>query len=443
VKRAIYASLVEWKSSPGRKPLLMRGARQTGKTYILQELGANEYEGVAYLNLEENPDLADFFARDLEPRRIISNLSLYLGWEIRPARDLIILDEIQASNSALNALKYFHEQANEYHVAAAGSLLGLKLSKPKSFPVGQVNFRELYPMTFLEFLEATGKPNLKTLIETTQGFTPYPAPFHEDLLECLRWYFFVGGMPEAVSAHARSAGPAEVREIQRDILSSYVLDFSKHAPTSDIPKLSLVWESIPAQLARENKKFIFSAIRKTARAREYENALQWLVDAGLIYKSYRVPTAKCPLSGYMDRSAFKVFALDVGLLGSLARIPPNVLVRGDAIFREYAGAFVESYVAQHLRSAGGSELFYWKSEGKRAEVDFLCESEGEIIPLEAKSGVNPRSKRLRSYANQFSPRLLCRTTLLNLKRDGKICNFPLYALSLFPRLCGKGRGIPG
>jgi predicted AAA+ superfamily ATPase len=413
----------------------MRGARQTGKTYILREFGRREYRRFAYLNFEEVPELDDFFARNLEPRRIIENLSLYVGWTIEPEEDLLILDEIQESNGTLNALKYFHEKANEYHIAAAGSLLGLKLSRPKSFPVGKVNFCELYPMTFLEFLESVGKSNLKKILEKKEAFEPYPKPFHDELLDCLRKYFFVGGMPEAVESFRKTGNLLEVREIQKEITDSYVLDFSKHASTPDIPRLAHVWESIPTQLGRENKKFMFSAIRKSARARQYESAIEWLKDAGLIYMSHRVSTAKCPLKGYIDRSAFKVFALDVGLLGAIANVPPDILVRGDRIFREYEGAFVENYVAQQLRSEKGMDLYYWKSEGKKAEVDFLCEHNGEIYPLEAKAGVNPRSKSLKSYDNQFSPHVLSRTTLLNLKRDGKICNYPLYAITLFPLPC--------
>jgi len=417
----------------------MRGARQAGKTYILKHFGEQEYSRTAYFNFEENPDLDDFFSRNLDPHTILNNLSLYLGWKIKPGEDLIILDEIQISNSALNSLKYFHEKANKYHIIAAGSLLGLKISRPKSFPVGKINFLNLYPMTFREFLENCGKENLSKILEKTRDIIPYAKPFHNDFLNSLREYFFVGGMPEAVEYFHTTGNLLEIREIQKEIITAYVLDFAKHAATSDIPKLSLIWESIPAQLARENKKFMFSAIRKTARAREYENAIEWLADAGLIYRSYCVSTAKSPLKGYMDRSAFKVFALDVGLLGAMAKISPEILIRGDRIFSEYAGAFVENYVAQQLCSEHNYNLFYWKSEGKKAEIDFLCEFENKIYPLEAKAGINPKSKSFRSYDQKFSPPVLSRTTLLNIKRDGKICNYPLYALSLFPSLHVKKR----
>lgn len=437
MKRDIYARLLAWKSSSRRKPLILRGARQVGETYILQEFGNGEYEDLAYFNFERDPDLDDFFKGPMDPARIIRDLSLYLGWTIEPERHLLVFDEIQYSNRALNALKYFNEQANQYHIAAAGSLLGVMLSRPSSFPVGKVNFLDMYPLTFLEFLEAVGKLELRGLIDGKKDFAPFPLPFHNQLIDLLRQYYLVGGMPEAVRQFSESGDLEVVREIHREIIDSFVLDFSKHAQPADIPKLTLIWDSIPAQLARENKKFMFSAVKKSARAREYENALQWLADAGLIVKSQLVSTAKYPLKGYANREVFKVFLLDVGILGAMARIPADMLVRGDALFNEYQGAFVENYVAQQLRTAS-VELYYWKSEGQRAELDFLCAYGDQIYPLEAKAGINPRSKSLKSYDSQFSPPVLSRTTLLNLKRDGKVCNYPLYAVSLFPHLAAKG-----
>jgi hypothetical protein len=433
MQRDIYSQLLQWKASTKRKPLILRGARQVGKTYILRDFGRREYESVAYFNFEQDPDLADFFSGPLKPQRIIRDLSLYTGQMIDPERHLIIFDEIQAANNALNALKYFNEEANTYHIAAAGSLLGVKLSGPKNFPVGKVNFLDLYPLSFCEFLDALGLGEWRSAITERTDFTPFPAPIHQKLIGLLRQYYFVGGMPEAVHRYATDGDLTAVRQIHREILDAYGLDFAKHALTADIPKLSMIWESIPAQLARENKKFMFSAIKKGARAREYENALTWLVDAGLVLKSHCVSSAKKPLAGYMNRDAFKIFMLDVGLLGAMARVPAAVLVQGDALFNEYQGAFVENYVAQQLHTDQRFPLFYWKSEGKMAEVDFVCEADA-IYPLEAKAGVNPRSKSLGSYDKQFSPPLLSRTTLLNLKHDGRICNYPLYALTLFPRL---------
>jgi uncharacterized protein len=433
MKRDIYNKLLEWKSSPERKPLLVKGARQVGKTYILKEFGTREYSYVAYLNFEEEPLLDDFFKHSLNPEKIISNLSIFLKHSLKPHEDLIIFDEIQASNNALNSLKYFNEQANEYHIAAAGSLLGIKLSQPKSFPVGRVNFLNLYPLTFLEFLDAVNNSELRKLIEKTTDFTPYPEPFHQELIDMLRRYYYVGGMPEAVNHYAKTGDILGIRKIQDEIINSYVLDFAKHSPTQDIPKLTLIWDSIPSQLGKENKRFVFTALKKTARAREYESALNWLEDTGLILRINLTDTAKIPLKAYSSNNIFKVYALDVGLLGAMARTPVEALTRGNQVFNEYFGAFVENYVAQQLVSHKEVLLNYWKSSGI-AEVDFLCEYKSIIFPLEAKAGVNPQSKSLLFYGSKYNPGILSRTSLLNLKHDGRICNYPLYAVSLFPEL---------
>ena len=434
MKRDIYSKLLKWKTSKRRKPLLLKGSRQVGKTYILQEFGAREYDKIAYFNFEEISSLDDFFQRDLIPDKILSNLSIQVGFEIRPEHHLVIFDEIQNSNAALNSLKYFNEKANEYHIAAAGSLLGVMLSKPRTFPIGKVNFLNLYPMTFLEFLDAVDESGLRDLIENkTSDFSPYPMPFHERLIELLRVYFFIGGMPEAVKEYAESGNFSEVRTIHSEIINSYLLDFAKHTTPTEIPKINLIWDSIPAQLAKENKKFIFSAVRKSARAREYEIAIQWLENAGLITKSYQVNTAKYPLKGYMNRNIFKVFMLDIGILAAMTKLPKNILIEGDRLFTEFKGAFVENYVAQQLQSEKEVDLFYWTSNG-RAEVDFIIEYNERIFPLEVKAGISPKSKSLSVYAKQFKSQTLTRCTLLNLRQDGNIFNFPLYAINLFPDL---------
>jgi uncharacterized protein len=435
VNRDIYQNLIEWKASSRRKPLVLRGARQTGKTYILKEFGRCEYEKVFYCNFEEDPGLAGLFDGKLAPGRILEFLGIYHDAKIRPGCDLIIFDEVQACNAALNSLKYFCESANEYHIAAAGSLLGVKVSSPKSFPVGKVTFLDLHPMTFLEFLDATGAERYRRLLAEISDTAPLASTFHAELLDLLRSYYCVGGMPEAVECFARTRDLHAVRGIQNDILSAYVLDFAKHAPPTDIPKLSLIWDSVPAQLARENKKFIYSAVRKGARAKGYETALQWLEDAGLLLRCHAVTTAKHPLKGYMDRDCFKIYCLDIGLLGAMSGVRLELLVQDNGLFSEYGGAFVENYAAQQL-AALGMNLYYWRSSGKIAELDFLCEVGGSICPLEVKAGVNPRSKSLRSYDNQFNPPVLGRVTLLNLKHDGKICNIPLYAISRVRELLG-------
>lgn len=433
MKRDIYQKLLEWKSSERRKPLIMQGARQTGKTYIIKAFGTNEYESVLYCNFEEDPLLDDFFQRDLNPERILKELSIYYKQDIRPEADLLILDEIQASSLALNALKYFEEKRSDIHIIGAGSLLGVKMSAPGSFPVGKVNFLHLFPMTFMEFLDGIGESRHRQLIEDVNEPIPFPEAFHANLIDLLRLYYFTGGMPEAVKSYAETGNAQETRKIQEEIIKSYVMDFAKHAPVFDIPKLTKIWDSVPKHLAKENKKFVFSAVKKGARAREYENALIWLEDAGLIYRVAAVTTVKHPLKHYADSGCFKVYALDVGLLGAMSRSPVEMLAQGDRMFNEYEGAFVENYAAQQLISHYQPSLYYWKSKGGKAELDFLSEHGGTIFPLEVKSGINPKSKSLRSYNLQYEPPMLFRTTLRNLKKDGKILNIPLYALCVLDK----------
>ena len=428
MERALYADLVAWKSSPRRKPLLLRGARQTGKTFLFRQFGEREYDRVAYCNFEADPGLEGFFRRDLDPNRIVAELSIYKRLDLRPGQDLIVFDEIQASNLALSSLKYFQEHANSYHVVAAGSLLGISLSRPGSFPVGKVSFLELHPMSFPEFLHAMERPQYAALLGETAP-EPLPDAIHTELVELLRKYYFTGGMPESVQHFAETGDVRSTRQIHREILDSYMLDFAKHAPSSDIPKLGLIWDTLPRHLARENKKFIFSAVKKGARAREYENALRWLHDAGLVHLCHAVSTSRSPLKYYADRSCYKVYALDVGLLGAMAGVPEDLVVQGKRLFTEYRGALAENYVAQQLVAAGHRDLYYWRSPGGKAELDFLCELGETIVPVEVKAGLSLRSKSLRSYDQQLAPPVLVRTNLLNLKRDGKICNIPLYAVS--------------
>lgn len=434
MKRDIYNKLLEWKASPRRKPLMLKGARQTGKTFILKEFGKKEYENLFYFNFEEDPELEGFFGGKLNPAFLIENLSTYAGKKIRPAVDLIFFDEIQSSNNALNSLKFFEEEANEHHVVAAGSLLGVKLSAPKSFPVGKVNFLDLYPMTFLEFLDAVGKTGYRELLEGIKEIAPLPEPFHVELIELLRKYYFIGGMPEAVRYYSEKNDLFEVKKIHKEIINSYVLDFAKHAPASDIPKLTEIWNSVPTQLARENKKFMFSAVRKGARARDYENALLWLDHAGLIYRSFWLSTCKSPLKGFSDSSNFKVYLLDVGLLGTMANVQVEALSRSDSLFTEFGGAFVENYVAEQLSAISEAGLYYWKTDSGMAETDFVCETNGMAYPLEVKAGINVKSKSLKSFADRFNPPFVCRTTLKNLKKDGNVINFPLYLISEHQRL---------
>ncbi len=353
--------------------------------------------------------------------------------KIDPETTLIIFDEIQECPNALTSLKYFCEHAPEYSVAAAGSLLGVKLSGARGFPVGKVHFCQLYPMSFFEFLDAVGRPMLRTMLEEIKTFEPIAEPHHQQLLELLKLYFYVGGMPKPVLRYVQTENLDVVRETQEDILKAYVHDFAKHAPHSLVIKITQIWDSIPVHLGKENKKFVFSAIRKSARARDYEESLQWLLDAELIYKVQQVTTPKLPLTGYGVDDAFKVYLLDVGLLGAMCRLPARVIVEGDQLFVEFKGLFTENYVAQALEAALGTSPCYWASE-REAEVDFLIESEGNIFPLEVKSGSSTKKKSLLVYQEKYHPSVISRASLMNLKKDGNVCNYPLYFISKFPNL---------
>jgi hypothetical protein len=434
MERLIYPQLVKWKSSLGRKPLLLKGARQTGKTWLLKEFGRREFRNLVYCNFEAEPLLHSLFAESLRPQAVLPKLSSFSGQEILPGETLLVLDEIQLSNNALNSLKYFCEEAPEYAVAAAGSLIGLKVSAPKSFPVGKVDLLDLYPMTLREFLSAIGEERLRELVEDP-AVRPLDELFHARLTDALRTYYVVGGMPEAVSLFASHRSAEKARAVQLTILNAYAMDFVKHVPPPDIPKVAAIWESIPRHLAHEHKRFVFSALAKSARARDYENALQWLIDASLVHRCRGVEHVEVPLTAFTDPDAFKVYALDVGLLGALARLSPDTVIQGDELFSTFHGAFVENYVAQQLVAIQPQidrDLHYWRSESRKAEVDFLVMVNGRVIPLEVKAGINPRSKSLSTYGERHRPPLLVRSTLLNLRHDGAVLNIPLYAIESLP-----------
>lgn len=432
MQRALYKQLLAWKVDPKRKPLILQGARQVGKTYLLKQFGKAEYQYVIYLNFEFDPRLGQFFADRLDPKQIIENLSIYIGQSIQAEDTLIIFDEIQECPNALNSLKYFQEQANEYHIAAAGSLLGVKLANEKGFPVGKVNFYNLLPLNFFEFLNAVGKDQYYQYLTKLTEIKPLPEPIHNELIELLKKYFFVGGMPEAVATYIETNDFSVVRRVQNEILNAYMLDFAKHAPSNQLMKITAVWEMIPSQLAKENKKFTFSALSKSARARDYEVALQWLADASLIYKTYNIKIPKLPLDGYSEKNIFKVFFLDVGLLAAMSKIPPQIIIDGHQLFSEFNGAFTENYVAQEL-TANYSPLYYWSSEGT-AEVDFIIANNNEIFPLEVKAGISKKKKSLIVYGEKYKSKKLFRSTLMNLLENGNIVNYPLYLVERFPQL---------
>lgn len=433
--RDIYRRLEEWKHSTRRKPLILNGARQVGKTYALKRFGKTAYQQTAYLNFEKDEQLRQYFEGTLNPKELIRIIGIHTEIDIQPNHHtLLIFDEIQDCPKALNSLKYFCEEAAEYHVVAAGSLLGVKTAHVAGFPVGKVNFLHLYPLTFFEFLSALGQEKTRLFLEDYHSFQPLPQPMHEKLVQLLKLYFFIGGMPEAVAEYVKTEKLSVVREIQLEILNAYENDFGKHAPSSELMKITTVWKQVHRQLAKENKKFIFAAIRKSARGRDYEEALQWLSDAGLIHKSYRVQAPKFPLSAYADTNIFKVFLVDVGLLGAQSSLSPQTVIDGDLLFTEFKGALTENYVAQELIATRHQELYYWASEGT-AEIDFLLETDHTICPLEAKAGASHKKKSLLIYGQKFSPSQLVRASTMNLKHDGDIHNYPLY---LVARVLGIG-----
>ena len=433
MKRDIYENLTKWKSSDRRKPLILRGARQVGKTYILKEFGKNEYENVAYFNFEEDPGLNDFFKGRIEPEKIIEKLSIYLETKILPEKTLLIFDEVQSSPETLNSLKYFNEKANQYHIATAGSLLGIKIGQSAPFPVGKVNFMDLYPFSFGEYLEGIGKSQLRQFLKSKTSFQPIETSFHEELIDHLKMYYFIGGMPEAILQYKNDGDLNSVRVVQQEMLTAYEMDFSKYASKADAIKITNTWKAIPGQLAKENKKFRFTEISKHARARDYNDIIQWLVDAGLVHKCFNVTSPKLPLNGYREEHIFKLFVLDTGLLCTMLNISQKTIVEGNALFSEYNGAFVENYVAQEFIAQGYKEIYYWTSNNS-AEVDFIIAYNELIYPLEVKSGMSTKNKSLRMYGDKYHPPVLSRTNLRNFNRDHKINNYPLYAVSLFPRL---------
>lgn len=428
MKRHIYKKLISWKKSANRKPLLMQGARQVGKTYVIKEFGKSEYRQVLYLNFEEDPLLHSFFNQTLNPIDIINSLEIYKNIKIKPEDTLIILDEIQASGFALNSLKYFHEKCPEYNIIAAGSLLGIVLSSNAAFPVGQVNLLEMFPLTFLEFIEALDYHNYVELINSLHVKSEILLPFHEKMVDLLKLYYIIGGMPESVETYIQTKQFNDVRERQREILKTYSYDFVKHANAIDIPRINLVWESIPKYLGKENKKFIFSKLKDGARGRDYEYSLEWLKSAGLIYYSHNINKPQFPLKHYKE-NAFKVYYLDTGLLGAASNLPPQIILEKNKLFVEFNGALVENFAAQELRAIGIEDLFYWTNYQGKAEVDFLFECYPNIYPLEIKAGINLKSKSLQSYNEKYKPALLIRSSLLNLKKDINSLNIPLYALS--------------
>jgi len=434
IKRDLYKDLASWIHKKNRKPLLLQGARQVGKTWLLKFFGQAEFKDIAYFNFDEQVELSQFFELSKNPFNILEKLAIVNGSPIHPEDTLIIFDEIQESNEALNSLKYFKEQAPEYHIIASGSLLGVSLSTNKSFPVGQLDFLRLHPVSFSEFL-AQADHRLFDYLTNIVQIEHIPDLFFNQLIDKLHLYFITGGMPEAISSLFENNDISEVKNIQSNILNAYQLDFSKHIETSNIPKVKYVWSSIPSQLSKENKKFLYQTIKKGARAREYENALLWLKEAGLIHLVNRINKPAFPLSAYADLSAFKVYLLDVGLLAQMSQLPPQVIQQTNAVFTEFKGAFTENFILQSLIMQFQKQLYYWTS-GNLAEVDFVVQYENNIIPIEVKASTNIKSKSLISYANKYTAPLKIRYSLKNLSYDKGLLNIPLFMVDFTKQLVG-------
>lgn len=431
MERNIYHSLEQWKKSDRRKPLILNGARQVGKTHALRRFAERSYTHYLYLNFEQNPKLCSLFENSLDPSDLIPILEIYSKQKVRERETLIIFDEVQDCPRAINSLKYFCENTPELHIAAAGSLLGVRTANTAGFPVGKVNFLHLYPLSFFEFLSALGEQGLREYLEKLNEMTPLPELLHDKLLDILRTYLYVGGMPEAVAHYVEHKDLIEVREIQKEILTAYERDFAKHAPATQLMKISNTWNHIPRQLAKENKKFVFADLRKGARARDYEEAIAWLSNAGLVHVSHRISTPKHPLSAYEESSFFKLFVLDVGMLAAQSQIPASAILEGHQLFTEFKGALTENFVAQELVCSKERPLHYWTSQGS-AELDFILEQDGEIYPIEVKAGASSKRKSLLVFGEKYSNCPLSRATLMNLKCDGRISNYPLYLISRLP-----------
>jgi predicted AAA+ superfamily ATPase len=428
VKRQLYKQLIKWKNNPNRKPLILQGARQVGKTYLVSEFGKKEYQQFIYLNFEQTLELSSLFLDDLIPENIIENISLYLGKKIDHANTLLFFDEIQAAPKALTSLKYFYEQAPEYNIIAAGSLLGVSVGKTISFPVGKVNFLQMYPMNFSEYLTALGEETLAQKIATLHSIQAFPELLHNKLIRHYKLYLYIGGMPEVVKSYIETKDISETRRIQKELLEAYKRDFSKYTEKNQAIKTAEVWQSIPYQLAKENKKFKYSDVRKKARASTFEQTIEWLKGAGLINTEYNISIPKLPLSGYADYSKFKIYLLDTGLLGAMLNLSSKMIIEPEAIFKEYNGAFIENYVAQELTAQEIFPLFYWTSKSD-AEIDFIIEKDNKILPLEVKSGTNLNLKSLQSYIAKYKPAYVFRTSPRNFVQSNNFINIPLYAIS--------------
>ena len=432
MERTLIHELLVWKEKENRKPLILKGVRQCGKTYLLKDFGNRYYDNVAYFNFEETDSLISVFEKDYDTKRIILELELFLGRSIKSDTTLIILDEIQECDRALTAMKYFCENAPEYHIVCAGSLLGIALQQQLSFPVGKVDFLTLYPMSFSEFLRACGSEALADYIENFKKGDTVPKPIGDKLTTFLRQYYITGGMPEVVSTWQKTNNIEEVERVQQNIINSYELDFAKHAPTRDFPKLTAIWRSIPEQLAKENTKFIFSHVKKGWRSKDLEDALEWLIAAGLVYKVCKIEKPFIPLSSYADDSSFKLYMADIGILRKLSKLPYEVVLDATPNYKEFKGSLTENYVFCELVKSVDETLYYWSS-GNTAEVDFILQSASEIVPIEVKSERNVKSRSLAEYRKKYTPKYSVKTSMKNETNGDEVLNIPLYLISALER----------
>lgn len=430
--RFAIEKLYTWKKSKRRKPLIIEGARQVGKTWLMKEFGSKAYANTVYINFDSNSRMAKLFASDLNTDRLIMGLELYAGHKINAENTLLIFDEVQEVPRALSSLKYFYEDAPQYHVICAGSLLGIALHGGTSFPVGKVDFLKLYPLSFREFLMATGNERFTELLDKEDY--EMITSFKQTYIDALKHYYFVGGMPEAVQSFAENKDFNEAREIQKRILAAYEQDFSKHAPYEIVPKIRMIWNSIPAQLAKENKKFIYGLVREGGRAKEYETAIMWLTDCGLVHKVSRVNAAGISLKAYEDLRAFKLYIVDVGLLGCMTGIRQRTLLDGNDLFTEFKGALTEQYVCQQLKTIEDLGVYYFTNDRGSCEVDFVIDTGEKVIPVEVKAEVNLKAKSLRVYKGKFNPEISVRTSMADYQKEDWLVNLPLYAVEEIDRV---------
>lgn len=424
--RIAMEKLYRWKESRRRKPLIIQGARQVGKTWLMKEFGRSAYRDMIYINFDSNSRMAELFASDLNTDRLIMGIELYAGKKIDPGSTLLIFDEVQEVPRALSSLKYFYENAPQYHIICAGSLLGIALHEGTSFPVGKVDFLELYPLSFREFLMAVTGIQFAKLLDS-QDYKMITS-FKQTYIEALKQYYFIGGMPEAVENFTEERDFYEVREVQKRILEAYEQDFSKHAPLEIVPKIRMVWNSIPSQLAKENKKFLYGLVREGGRAKEYETAIMWLCDCGLVYKIERVKGGGIPLKAYVDQKAFKLFVVDVGLLGCMTGLSPKILLDGKDLFKEFKGALTEQYVCQQLKTLENLSIYYYTNDRGSCEVDFVVDTGERTVPVEVKAEVNLKAKSLKTYYEKYQPEISIRTSMADYRPEEWLMNLPLYAI---------------